>query len=244
MAIIGAVARRLATEERWVRQFARGFVAMLPLWFAALPSGLAYGIAAHSAGLSGVTTQLFSLLVFSAAGQIGALALFGTGTPPLVSIGAVMILNAQLLLLGLTIGRQLRPAWPTRLLLAPFLTDGAFAVAAARGSLRLSTLFGAGLSMYLAWNMGTAAGIAAGHAIPDVRRFGIDFTLPLVFLALLIPLVRTRTTVFVVLTAGVTTVLLGQIAASGVAILGAGLIASAVGSAALRGTAQPGRTEA
>ena len=113
--------------------FVRGFGVMLPLWLAALPSGFAYGIAAQGAGLGPATTQLFSLLVFSAAGQIGALALFSTGGSPLAAIGTVMLLNIQLLLLGLTIGRRLRPTWPTRLALAPFLTDGAFAVAATRG---------------------------------------------------------------------------------------------------------------
>ncbi len=197
--------------ESWQRQFKEGFVAMFALWSAALPTGLAYGVAAHDAGLSAVAAQLFSLLLFSTAGQIGALTLLGAGVSPLVATGAVLTLNTQLLLLGLTIGRHLRPPWPQRLLLAFFLTDGTFAVAVSRGPLRLPTLFGAGVSMYIAWNTGTVAGSFAGDAIPDVRRFGIDFTLPLVFLALLIPLVRTRAALLVVLTAGATTLLLGRI---------------------------------
>jgi predicted branched-subunit amino acid permease len=212
--------------------FARGFGAMVPLWFAALPSGLAYGIAAHAAGLSAALTQLFSLLVFSAAGQIGALAVIGSGASPIMAIGTVMLLNVQLVLLGLTIGRRLRPAWPLRLLVTPFLTDGAFAVAAARGPLRLATILGAGLSMYVAWNLGTAAGIVAGQAIADVRRFGSDFTLPLVFLALLVPLLRTRVAVYVASAAGATTLLLEQFAPAGLAIFGAAVVASTVGTLA------------
>lgn len=238
------IARQLGNEERWRRHFAGGFVAMLPLWFAALPSGLAYAIAAHGAGLSAVTTQLFSLLVFSAAGQISTLALIGTETRPSVAIGTALLLNGQILLLGLTVGRQLRPTWASRLVLAPFLTDGAFAVIAARGPLRLPALFGAGLSMYMAWNMGTAAGIIAGNTIPDVHRFGSDFTLPLVFLALLIPLIRTRTTVYVALTAGMMTLFLGHIAAPSITILGAGLVASAVGAMLSSRAAQAARGKA
>ena len=208
---------------------------MLPLWLAAIPSGLAYGVAAHGVGLDAATTQLFSLLVFSAAGQVGALALFASDASPLAAIGTVLILNAQLLLLGLAIGRQLRPAWPTRLLLAPFLTDGAFAVAASRGPLRPATLLGAGVSMYVAWNAGTALGIATGRAFPALQRPGIDFTLPLIFLALLIPLVRTRAALLVALTVGAATFLLGRIVPTGLAILGAAILGSAVGVGASRG---------
>jgi predicted branched-subunit amino acid permease len=240
----GAIARLLDDEGGWRRHFAGGFVAMLPLWFAALPSGLAYAIAAQGAGLGPATAQLFSLLAFSAAGQIGTLVSIGTGAPPAVAIGTAILLNGQLLLLGLTIGRQLRPTWASRLLLAPLLTDGAFAVVAARGPLRLSALSGAGLSMYIAWNAGTAAGLVAGRAIPDLHRFGGDFALPMVFLALLVPLVRSRATLYVALTAGLTTLLLGRIATTGIAILGAGLLASAVGAALRPGAAQAAGGEA
>lgn len=218
--------------------FARGFVAMLPLWVAAIPSGIAYGIAAQGVGLGPGVTQLLSLLVFSAGGQVGALALLGAGAPLAVAIGAVMVLNAQLLLLGLTIGRQLRPRGRVRLLSAFFLTDGAFAVAAARGRLRLPLLLGTGVSMYLDWNAGAAAGIAVGRALPDVRQLGIDFTLPLIFLALLVPLVRTRAALLVALIAGAAMLLLARIAPTGVAVLGAGVAASLVGAGYARRAAQ------
>ena len=77
---------------------------------------------------------------------------------------------------------------------------------------------------------GTAAGIVIGQAFAEVDRFGSDFTLPLVFLALLIPLLRTRVAVYVALTAGATTLLLGRIAPPGFAIFGAALAASTVGA--------------
>ena len=45
----------------------------------AIPSGIAYGVAAHGAGLGPGETQLMSLVVFSAAAQVGAVALLGAG---------------------------------------------------------------------------------------------------------------------------------------------------------------------
>jgi predicted branched-subunit amino acid permease len=210
--------------------FARGFVAMLSLWVAAIPSGIAYGVAARGVGLGAVETQLMSLLVFSAAGQVGVLALLKAGAPLALAIGTVMVLNAQLLLLGLTVGRQLRPSWGERVLSAFFLTDAAFAIAATRERLRLPLLLGAGVSMYVGWNAGTAIGIAAGRVLLDVRGLGIDFVLPLIFLALLVPLVRTRPTLVVVLVSGATTFLLSRVAPSGVAVLVAGVAASIAGA--------------
>src|ERR1044071_3573274 len=103
--------------------FWRGYLALLPLWSGAIPAGVAFGVAARSAGLGVVETQVMSLVVFSAAGQIGAVSLLAGGASPLLLIGTVMALNAQLVLLGLAIGRQLRLSWPQRLATAWLLTD-------------------------------------------------------------------------------------------------------------------------
>lgn len=220
-------------------EFRRGFVRMIPLWIAAIPSGIAFGVAARGAGLGAIEAQLMSLLVFSAAGQVGALALAGDGLPRPFLIGTVMILNAQLLLLGLAAGRQLRPRWPARLGAAFFLTDAAFAVAAAGGHLRLPALVGAGVSMYLAWNGGTALGLLAGQQLLAVRDRGIDFVLPLIFLALAIPTVRSRAAVGVALIAGGGTILLTRFVPSGLAILLAGIAACLCGAWWTRRPATP-----
>jgi predicted branched-subunit amino acid permease len=211
-------------------QFVRGFGGMLPLWAGAIPAGMAYGVVARSVGLGPGETQLMSLVVFSAAAQVGAASLLGTGTSLPVLVGTAMALNAQLLLLSLTVGRQLRLTLGQRLFTAWFLTDGAYGVAVGQGPLRLPILLGAGVSMYVAWNAGTALGAAVGLAIPDPRRLGIDLVAPLCFLAVLVPLVRTRATLLVALAAGASAVLLAQLVPSGVAVLGAGLIGSAVGA--------------
>ena len=142
--------------------FARGFFGLLPLWAGAIPAGIAFGVAARAAGLGGGEAQLMSVVVFSAAAQVSAATLLQAGTPPLVLVGTAMALAAQLLLLSLTVGRQLRLSWPGRLLTAAFLTDGAYGIAVGTGPLRLPTLLGAGVSMFVAWNLGTALGTAVG----------------------------------------------------------------------------------
>jgi predicted branched-subunit amino acid permease len=187
-------------------------------------------VAARGAGLGLGETLLMSLTVFSAAAQMSAISLLSQGTPGVVLVGAALALNAQLLLIGLAIGRQTRPSLLGRLMAAYFLTDGAYGVALTGGRLTLPRLVGAGVSMFVAWNLGTALGATAVHALPDLQRLGVDFVVPLTFLAVLVPLVRTRAAVLSALVAGVATLLLGWLAPGGMVVLGAGLAGSAVGA--------------
>src|SRR5205814_650363 len=123
--------------------FARGFVALLPLWAGAIPSGIAYGVAARSAALGLGETQLMSLVVFSAAAQVGAVSLLGAGAPVAVLIGTALALNAQLPLLV----RRVR----TRTAALTALVAGATALLLVRLAPGGVTVLGAGLA-------GSAAG--------------------------------------------------------------------------------------
>ena len=210
--------------------FARGALALLPLWTGAVPAGMAFGVAARHAGLGAGPTQLMSLLVFSAAGQMGAVSLLGTRPPAALLVATVMALNAQLLLLSVTVGRQLQPSPAQRPLVAWLLTDGAYGVVAARGPLSLPALLGAGASMYVAWNLGTALGLVVGDTLGDPRRFGVDLIVPFTFLAVLAPLLRTPVTCLVGLTSTLAALLLTELVPLGVAVLGAGVAGSAVGT--------------
>lgn len=175
---------------------------MLPLWSGAIPAGVAYGIAAHSAGLRPGEVQVMSLVVFSAAAQVSAISLIEAQSSALLIAGTVIALNLQLLLLGATISRTLRLSWPGRLATAWFLTDSAYAIAAARGPLLQPVLLGAGVGMYCGWNLGTAIGLLAGNAIPNPADWGMDFIVSLAFLAVLVPLLKGRAQLGASLAAG------------------------------------------
>jgi predicted branched-subunit amino acid permease len=224
--------------------FARGFLGLLPLSAGAIPAGIAFGVAARAAGLTGYEAQLMSVVVFSAAAQVSAASLLQAGTPTLVLVGTVLALNSQLFLLSLAVGRQVQLSWPRHLVTALFLTDGAYGIAVGAGPLRAPVLLGAGISMFMAWNLGTALGTALGQAVPDPRRLGIDLVAPLTFLAVLVPLVRTRTAALVALVAGVAALLLTRVAPSGVAVLGAGVAGIAVGARRTRGADEAGGGQA
>lgn len=213
------VARMCARDSAPIADFRSGFVAMLPLWAGAIPSGMAFGVAAHAAGMSSVLAQLMSLVVFSAPGQISAVSLIEAGSPAALLVGTVIALNVQLFLLSATVARLIDSGWPGRALTAWFLTDGSFAVAAGLGQLRQRVLVGAGVSMYAAWNAGTLIGLVAGHALPNTRSLGVDFVVALAFLAVLTPLLRDRARLIAAIAAAVATVIAGLALPLGVAVL-------------------------
>ncbi len=211
-------------------RFAQGFLAMLPLWTGAIPIGIAYGVAARDAGLNFAQTQLMSLTVFSATAQMSAVALIGAGMPAVMTIGMALALNIQLLLIGVSVGQHTRPPWLHRLIGAYFLTDGAYGVALMGGALTLARLLGAGVSMFAAWNLGTALGATASHVVPIPERFAIDFVAPLAFLAVLVPLIRTWASGLTTLVTGVSTLGLLPLMPTGVAVLTASLVGCMAGA--------------
>jgi predicted branched-subunit amino acid permease len=212
------------------RLFVWGFLALTPLWIGAVPTGLAYGLAAREAGLTLSETQLMSLAVFSASAQISAVSLIDERAPVVMLALTATALNAHLLLLGLTIGRTTRASRRLRLAAAFFLTDGAYGVALSAGRVTLPSLLGAGISMFVAWNIGTAIGATAGGALPNPRGLGIDVIAPLMFLVVLVPLVRTRAAVQAAVVAGVSALCLARVAPAGTAVVGAGLLGGIAGA--------------
>ena len=217
------------------REFRSGFVAMLPLWSGAIPIGIAYGVAARSVGLGPLEAQLMSVVVFSAAAQVSATSLLQSGAPLPLLVATTVSLNAQILLVGLAVSRELALSWRRRLALAALLTDGAYGVTVASGGLTLPRLLGAGAGMFVGWNVGTGLGILAGQALPDVRRLGLEVIVPLTFLAVLVPLVRTSTALSVVLVSALGTLLLLRVVPTGVAVLMAGTAGCVFGAARSRG---------
>jgi predicted branched-subunit amino acid permease len=210
--------------------FRDGFVAMLPLWTGAIPSGVAFGAAARADGMSAGDAQLMSLIVFSAAAQMATLAYEGAGQSAFLVILTALAINAHLPLLDVAVARSTAPAWRTRLPLALLLTDGSFAVAAARDRLTMSVLAGAGASMYLAWNVGTAGGLLAGEALPARWKSPMELIVPLTFVAVLVPMLRSRRALAVTLAAGVTALVASRSLPAGVAVLIAGVTGAVVGA--------------
>lgn len=83
---------------------------------------------------------------------------------------------------------------------------------------------GAGLALWATWQATTLAGVLFGARVPE--RWGLDFALPLTFIALLVPAIRGRSDLVAAVAAGLIAVL------AAVAPFKLGLMVGAVGGMA------------
>ena len=210
---------------------------MAPLWIGVVPFGLAYAVLARDAGLSLLETQAMSVLVFAGSAQVSAVGLFARGAGGLEIVLTTFLLNVRHVLYGMSLARTTAlPGW-RRPVTAYFLTDEAFAVVAARRERSFPFVLGAELSLFVTWNLATFGGALVGSAVPDPGKLGIDVVFPLAFLALLVPLLRTRVDLAVALAAGAVAWLASRELPGGTPVIVAGVGGSLLGAWLTRGQA-------
>ena len=172
-----------------------------PLQLGVVPFGMLYGIGAIQAGMPVWVAQLASAVVFAGAAQLVIVQMLAVGAGAL-PIGLTSgLLNLRHMLYSMSIAehvRHLPRRW--RLLLAYLLTDEAYAVAILRyqvtpapddrPDLRHWYLLGCGFTLWLTWQLSTAAGLLFGASVP--AGWDIDFAVPLTFIALLAMLMKER----------------------------------------------------
>jgi 4-azaleucine resistance transporter AzlC len=203
---------------------------MAPLWLGVVPFGLAYAVTARDAGLSLVETQALSLLVFAGSAQVSAAGLFGRGADGLEIVLTTFLLNVRHVLYGLSLGRTLPLTRTQRPVAAAFLTDESFGVVAAGTERSFPYLLGTELSLFVTWNLATLGGAVLGGSIPDPEKVGVDVIFPLAFLALLVPLVRTRVELLVAVFSGAVAWVTAQALPGGTPILVTGVAGSLLGA--------------
>jgi len=188
--------------------FFGGVRAELPILVGVVPFGLIYGVAAISAGLGAPLSQAMSAVVFAGSAQFITAQLIGTGLPAFALIATAFIVNLRHALYSASVAPYLtsvRPIW--RWVLAYLLTDEAYAVVIINYredspiTYKHWFFLGAGLALWSAWQLSTAAGVFLGAHIPASWSF--DFALPLTFIALVVPAIHDRAGIAVASIAGI-----------------------------------------
>ena len=162
---------------------------------AVAPFGLAFGIAAHEAGLSLLEAVGFSVFVFTGSAQFAAVTVLGDGGTAAAAISAGLLLNLRSLAFGVAMAPALTgsPWW--RAGASQLMIDESTAVASAqptRSLQRYGYLVG-GIAVFIAWNLATLLGasfLSSSESL--ITDLGIDAAIPATFLALLWGRLRDR----------------------------------------------------
>ena len=204
-------------EPGAARAFWLGARAEIPLLIGVFPFGMIYGILALEAGLSPAAAQAMSSIVFAGSAQFITTQLLSASAPGLVIVLTIALVNLRHALYSASIApytRHLTGAW--KALLAYLLTDEAYAVTILNYQ-RLNGLseekqktghwyfLGAGLALWSIWQLSTAAGVFLGAVVPPT--WSLEFTLPLTFIALVVPALKDRPTIAAAVCAGLVALL-------------------------------------
>ena len=186
---------------------------MLPLMIGVAPFGLLFGALTPSAGLSVAEAMAMSTFVFAGSAQFIAAGLLATGTGAWLIVLTTLVVNLRHLLYGATLAPYLRHLpYHWQLLLAHITTDETYAVSILRYQSDDTTphkhwyFLGSSLTFLMNWLATTAMGIAAGHILPNLLAWGLDFSLPITFIGLLTPHVKDRPTIAAMLASGLTSI--------------------------------------
>jgi branched chain amino acid efflux pump len=193
-------------SERY-QSFWAGVRAELPLLVGVFPFGMIYGALALNAGLSSAASQLMSSIVFAGSSQFITAQLVHDGVPGFVIVLTIAVVNLRHMLYSASLAPYLAPLstrW--KALLAYLLTDEAYAPTVINyekeGATPFSHFFllGAGLMLWVNWQISTALGIFLGATIPE--SWSLDFALPLTFIAMVVPVLKNRPVIAAALSAG------------------------------------------
>src|ERR1700738_1766290 len=150
-------------------EFLNGIKGILPILLGVLPFGLIYGVSARSAGLPVIAAQAMSFIVFAGSAQFVTVQLISAGVPVGIIILTACLLNLRHALYSASVApyvKQLPRRW--KMLLAYVLTDEVDAQSIAHANDIHSTapkhwyFLGAGLTLWIVWQISTAIGILLG----------------------------------------------------------------------------------
>ncbi|MEL6167069.1 MAG: AzlC family ABC transporter permease [Pseudomonadota bacterium] len=218
------------------RRFWQGFRDGLPFVVIVAPFAAVFGVLATEAGLSVVETMGFSVLVIAGASQIAALQLMVDNAPTIIILATALAVNLRMAMYSASLVPHLgaAPFW-TRAVIAYLTVDQSYVMAVSRydadpsmsTSEKIRYFFGVIAPVATTWYVFTLVGALLGQQIPD--GWALDFAVPIAFLAITAPMLKTVAHLAAALTSIVLALMLAWLP-PGVGLLIAGLVAMIIGA--------------
>ncbi len=190
----------------------KGFVQSAPVMVSVLAFGLVYGVLSIQSGLTILEAFLSCIIVLAGMSQFASLPLFAANISPLTIIGTTFIINMRHLIMGASISRRFTERGLFGKAAASyFLIDESFAMATAyaekeRGGSVRDYMIGSGLAVFASWNIGTVVGALFGNFLGDPKVYGLDFAAAAAFLGLLVPQIKGKGDLLVLLVGAILSV--------------------------------------
>lgn len=169
-----------------------------PFFLVIAPFSLLFGVAATEAGLDVVEALMFSVVVIAGASQFTALQLMVDQAPTFIVLATALAVNMRMAMYSASLTPHLgaAPVWQ-RALVAYFLVDATYACAITRFEKepgwgvpeKFVYFLGAVLPVCPVWYILTIVGALIGRGMPD--WLALDFAVPICFLAMIAPMLRT-----------------------------------------------------
>lgn len=175
-----------------------GFRDGLPFLLVVSPFALLFGVVATEAGLNIAEIMSFSVLVIAGAAQFTALQLMLENAPVIVVLASALAVNLRMAMYSASLAAHIgkAPMWQ-KAVVAYFTVDQSYALSilkyerepAMTLSQKLAYFLGTVTPVAPMWYAMTLAGALIGTAIPE--EFALDFAVPITFIALVAPALRT-----------------------------------------------------
>lgn len=170
-----------------------------PFILVLVPFSTLFGVVAAEAGLSVFEALSFSVMVLAGAAQFAALQVLSDAAPTIIAIATALAVNLRMAMYSAALTPHLgaAPLWQ-RAVLSYFIVDQTYACSVTVYDQnpdwdmrrKLAYFFGVATPIMPFWYGCTLLGAWLGRGIPD--SLALDFAVPITFIAIIAPMLRTR----------------------------------------------------
>ncbi len=204
--------------------FRYGVRVALPIGLAVWAFGVSFGVLARAEGMGIIAPLVMSLTTFSGASQFAIVSVLADGGGTGAAITAAVLLVARYLPIGVSVAPAITGRLPQRFVRSQFVVDESWAVAnRGDGTFEPGTLFGAGVTIYVSWFLGTLLGVLGGDFLGEPEDFGLDAAFAALFLALLWTTLKSRRAVTAAVIGAAIALVLVPITEPGIPIIAASI---------------------
>lgn len=180
-----------------MKHFNMGFKSILPIISGIIPFGAVMGSAFSEAKLSFWQAMLMNTTVYAGAAQLATVDLMKVNAAIFVVVATGLIINLRFLLYSAAMSPYLQDSrFLTKFFVAFTLTDQSYAAMSANhdkfetNKEATSFYIGTAVCMLLTWHLSVIAGYVFGNFAP--ASLSLDYAIPLSFVALLMPTLKTN----------------------------------------------------